>query len=444
MIRSISLKKFKSFNKLDSINLAPLTVVMGRNSSGKSSVLHSLLLLKQTIESRHKESAIELDGKYLHYSNLNEIAHGLPYAKNAKIDFDILTDQGRVKIGIKNSLKNDKLQPAVNYIKIGNGRNAINIGDDFNAEKFKTLLMKEDQFLRDFLIKIKDESSVKFSFDHFLPERIEVEYWRGKSAHTSGKAESIIFPIGVIRSIGDAVDNLRRSIEGIRYLSPVRAAPQRAYVHYANDAFELNEDGSNSAHILWAKRGEKVVWKGEKFLLSEAINKCISCIGLEQEVTPSRTGKMIYQIKVGIGKNKKVTIADVGFGYSQVIPIILMGLLNGSNNLMLIEQPEIHLHPSSSANLADLFLGFVEDGKNFIVETHSQDFINRLRLRVIQNPEIKNKINIVFVDTDAHGTATAKQFNINEDGSFPEWPSGFIDESENGARALIKARFNRS
>jgi predicted ATPase len=171
----------------------------------------------------------------------------------------------------------------------------------------------------------------------------------------------------------------------------------------------------------------------------------MSCIGLSQAITPDKIGEIIY--KVGVAEKnsgKPVSLADVGVGYSQIIPIILLGLLNNPENLMLIEQPEIHLHPSSAANLADLFLGFIEDNKRFIIETHSQDFINKLRLRVIQNPELKDKINIVFVEQDAEGASHIKQFEIDENGMFPEWPEGFIDESENLAREILKARLDRA
>ncbi|WP_114706491.1 AAA family ATPase, partial [Vibrio cholerae] len=223
--------------------------------------------------------------------------------------------------------------------------------------------------------------------------------------------------------------------------SPVRAKPERAYVHYSQDVSKLNEDGSNSAHILWSKRAEKVQWKNEYYPLSVAVNKCIETIGLSQEISPDKVGDIIY--KVGIKESSSgsdVSLADVGFGYSQVIPIILTGLLNKKENLMLVEQPEIHLHPSSAGNLADLFLGFAENDKRFIIETHSQEFINKLRLRVIQNPELKNKINIVFVEQDKGGSSRIKQFEINEDGMFPEWPEGFLDESESLARKILEAR----
>ncbi|TXZ99593.1 AAA family ATPase [Vibrio cholerae] len=293
-------------------------------------------------------------------------------------------------------------------------------------------------FIKHFNNEGKGElSDVKVEFHKFLPQYIKLKY-------DGNNSESEIIKIPLFAVMDEEMEInalLLKELRNIRYLSPVRAKPERAYVHYSQDVSKLNEDGSNSAHILWSKRAEKVQWKNEYYPLSVAVNKCIETIGLSQEISPDKVGDIIY--KVGIKESSSgsdVSLADVGFGYSQVIPIILTGLLNKKENLMLVEQPEIHLHPSSAGNLADLFLGFAENDKRFIIETHSQEFINKLRLRVIQNPELKNKINIVFVEQDKGGSSRIKQFEINEDGMFPEWPEGFLDESESLARKILEAR----
>ena len=446
MIKTLRLAKFKAFKELDDINISPLTVILGKNSCGKSSILHSLLLLKQTVESGNKKSALNLDGKYLRFSNLSEISHGLPAPQNAKIKYSIgvVNWSGQssfIQIGIKNERDDNSYHPVVDYVKTTSSGKSIDYGK-LNIEKIKKFAKNKGD---EFLIKYLDEHSFlagSISYNNFLPEYFDV---KKQDSENKNSISNVRLPVEYLIDDADSLSMLRQSLENIKYLSPVRAIPQRAYIHYANDAFDLSEDGSNSAHVMWGRRNQKVKWKGEELKLTDAVNKCIKCMGLAQEIEPSKTGKLIYQIKVKIPiKSKSVTIADVGFGYSQIIPIVLTGLLNDSRNLMLIEQPEIHLHPSSCANLADLFLGFVSDGKSFLVETHSQDLINRLRLRVIEDPSLKDKINIVFIDTDDSGASVARQYSIDENGGFPEWPTGFLDESEKAARAIIKARVGRS
>ena len=177
------------------------------------------------------------------------------------------------------------------------------------------------------------------------------------------------------------------------------------YIHYAKNASEINENGANSAHVLWARQNELISFNNKKMKLTEAVHKSIEILGLSQEITSRQMNDMIYRIGIKLQNFEgDVTLADVGFGYSQVLPVILLGLLNNNDNLLLIEQPEIHLHPSSASKLADLFLAFIKDRKKFIIETHSQELINKLRLRVIQDPSLKKHINIVFMDQDENGT----------------------------------------
>jgi predicted ATPase len=435
MITKLSLGNFKAFEELNDIELSPLTVIMGRNSGGKSSILHSLLLLKQTLDSNTGNAAILLEGKYLKYSSLSELAHNLPATENAKITyrFEVQSNyKALIDLSIMNgkSLTDDSYHPVVEYIKIDQGSRSINFSNNFSIKDVKRNSSKNAKHFLKLFEGINDED-VEIKYSGFIPKYIAMQKKKNEIMHV---------PVEIIFDAAEYLDKLKRSILNIKYLSPVRAMPKRAYIHYSDDTGELSEDGENSAHVFWGKRNQKVIWLGKQYSLLEAVNLCIRCVGLKQSIRPTQTGNIIYQIKVGIKDNKDVTIVDVGFGYSQVIPIVLTGLLNGPDNLMLIEQPEIHLHPSSCANLADLFLGFIQDKKRFIIETHSQDFINRLRLRVIENPELKDKINILFVEQDDDGAATVKQFRIDENGAFPEWPKGFIDESEKGAREIIKAR----
>ncbi|MEN3760635.1 DUF3696 domain-containing protein [Aeromonas veronii] len=440
MIEKLSLSNFKSFNTLDNLEIRNLTVIVGRNSCGKSSIMQSLLLLKQTLESESAKSLC-MEGKYLKFSNLKEISHGIPAVNQASIGYDIVLSNTNTKepsrhisFEFKNKKEGDIYSPALSGFCITAEEEKIDLdkltkGD---IEKiFQTLIThfsEEGSF-----------ESFEINYDKFLPDTIALYFKVEREGKKTNRTYNFpLFPI--FDKHMEAVLKLQRTIKEIKYLSPLRAKPERAYVHYSQDVESILEDGSNSAHIFWAKRNKKVKWKGDSIALENAVNECIKTVGLNQEITPAKIGDILYQVGIGINQSKSsVSIADVGFGYSQILPIILLGLLSSKDNLMLIEQPEIHLHPSSAGNLADLFLAFAQDDKNFIIETHSQEFINKLRLRVIQNPELKKKINIVFVEQSESGSQI-KQFEIDEEGMFPEWPQGFLDESESLARQILEAR----
>ncbi|SMC28056.1 Protein of unknown function [Andreprevotia lacus DSM 23236] len=432
MITSIGLKKFKAFDKLDAINISSLTILMGKNSSGKSSIIQSLLLLKQTLESNSKQQALNLEGRYLKYSNIRELAYGMPTAKQAKIAYEFKS-QGKgkkettISIKFKNEIINETYLPKIDSFEIKiPGERSLNLQ---NRDQVKERLKKSD------FINLFRDKNHEIVYKNFIPETITFH-----NPPDSDRRDTIVAPFSILSDLYDPINELANTIQNIKYLSPTRATPQRAYVHYSENVSEILEDGSNAAHYFWANRKMQVLWRGAQYSLQDAVNECISCVGLTQKVRPAKSGKLIYQIMVEIpSPGKSVTIADVGFGYSQVLPTILAGLTHGKDNLILIEQPEIHLHPSSCANLADLFLGLIQDNRKFLIETHSQDFINRLRLRVIENPELAEKINIVFIENEGAKTKT-NQFKIDAEGAFPAWPNGFLDESEKSARSIIKAR----
>lgn len=414
------------------IDIKPLTVIMGKNSCGKSSLIHSLLLLKQTMESNDKLSAVNLEGRFLKYSNLNELSYKIPRIQTASIGYEFkTTEETTIKIGIRNKKINDHYIPQVSEWRV----NDIEGNEILDALKRKSIItmLSDNEFFERFLSK---KTSLKIDFRNFIPETLILENFDDEENLSS----RFSIPFTTFERIRPTINEFTSTIDNIKYLSPVRASPQRAYIHYTETSHDVNEDGFNAAHYFWVHKDRKVKWKGQEITLVEAANKCLACVGLTQKIQPVKSGKLIYQIKVSLDEKKSVTIADVGFGYSQVIPTILTGLTSNKDNLVLIEQPEIHLHPSSCANLADLFLGLIEDKRRFIIESHSQDFINRLQLRVIENPTLAEKINIIFIDKDDNGNPKANQFTIDKNGNFPDFPPGFLDESENGAVSILKAR----
>lgn len=435
MITSLSLENFKSFKTLDNLKIRPLTILLGRNSCGKSSIIQSLLLLKQTI-SEENDSDLNVEGKYLKFSNLKDISYGVPKINQACIAYKIGIGSGRdfanINIEFKNKKNEDSYVPRLSKFIYFNDKlniNFMNINKNSLSNNMSDILLdiKKNKKFKD----IKINGKLETNFKNFIPVHVNLH-----------GQKNFAFPI-FIAFENTLIDVFYQDLKKIKYLSPIRANPERIYIHYSNNALDISENGGNSAHVLWSKKNEMVDFDGQKIKLLDALHKCIEVLGLGQEISSEKISDMVFQIGLKIkNSNSAVSLADVGFGYSQVLPVILLGLLNNNDNLLLIEQPEIHLHPSSASKLADLFLSFIKDKKKFIIETHSQELINKLRLRVIQDPSLKELINIVFIDQDENGTQI-KQFEIDENGMFPEWPNGFLDESENLAREILLARVGR-
>jgi len=431
---------------MDDLIVNKLTVIAGKNSCGKSSIFQSLLLLKQTLSSKSKEQ-LELDGEYLTFTNLKELSFSIPKIDRATIEYGFKIEAedrvGRIEFGFKNKKMFSHYSPIVNSFSITSGANNKKIN-------FLKLNIKADN-LPPFLKDMINDKNIKFDpaaeFEYFYPTYVQA---RQQSRNSSPEQISHFgMPITAFYpSHNYLLSKFIDDINSIKYLGPLRAIPKRAYVHFSEVAKELLPSGENAAHILWARQNDSVKFDGKELKLKDALNECIKVMGLSQLISPARVGDLIYQINLSNDNcSSEVTISDVGFGYSQVIPIILMCLLSSPGDLILLEQPEIHLHPSSAANLADLFLRFIKDGRRIMVETHSAELISRLRLRVIEEPILKDDINIVFVENkglEKNSGATIMQFNIDEDGMFPEYPDGFLDESTKLADAILKARVKKN
>ncbi|MGX5834043.1 AAA family ATPase [Aeromonas piscicola] len=436
MLNKLSLKNFKSFKKMTDLEIKPITIIVGKNSCGKSSIIQSLLLLKQTLESPLPVNLC-LDGRFIKCSSLKELAYRLPPINQASIGYELHFNDRSLSLTFSNKKENDSYVPKL-------VSRTIKTHDGISENIHKLTNKKLTEILNDlkFPHKIKKIIKKEIQYNKFTPELVNFEYYVDGE---NEKTHSSSVPVFLITDLDRYSRHINDEIQKFKYLSPVRAMPERAYLHYSPQVDELLSDGSNAAHLLWSKKDEKVLWKNETLKLSVAVNKCIECLGLSQKMTPSKIGDVLYTI--GVSENlsgDNVSLSDVGFGYSQILPVILMGLVNQKDDcLILLEQPEIHLHPSSAANLADLFLGFIESGSHYIIETHSQELINKLRLRVIENPELKEKINIVFVDYNNIDGASIRQFEIDENGMFPDWPEGFLDESEKISDSIIKARINK-
>ena len=146
-------------------------------------------------------------------------------------------------------------------------------------------------------------------------------------------------------------------------------------------------------------------------------------------------GKYVSIALIDKNTNTPVTLADVGFGINQLLPIITEGLTPEANEIICVEQPEIHLHPRLQANIADLMIDTIRDEegkrKQWIVETHSELLIRRIQRRIREGTLNPNDVSVLYVDPGDDGSKI-EVLELDEDGDFiDEWPHGFFDEGFN-------------
>ena len=143
-----------------------------------------------------------------------------------------------------------------------------------------------------------------------------------------------------------------------------------------------------------------------------------------------------------IDLDHSVSPASVGVGFSQIAPIILMCLTAEKNDVLIFEQPELHLHPALQQKLGDFFLQMSKLGIQIIIETHSDHILNRVRLRSLEDlKSFSENVNIVFVEKEDK-QSKFNQFKITDDGDydFQTYPKGFFDQTSKDTFKLLKAK----
>ena len=203
----------------------------------------------------------------------------------------------------------------------------------------------------------------------------------------------------------------------LHYLTPLRVYPQGNYSaeNYVN---EVGISGENTPSILASDQKDKKL-AFFKMTDEEESLKSYDVLTLEQHVQNwmeylgfknCAVRKEFDAVQVTVGDYK---ISNVGFGASQVLPIITEGILLNPNELLCLEQPEIHLHPKAQMAIADFLIAMAVSGRGVIVETHSDHVINRIVRRMMEDPQIAKNTKIYFVDQDNTGTSNIESIKVD-------------------------------
>ena len=250
--------------------------------------------------------------------------------------------------------------------------------------------------------------------------------------------------------------DLRLFLSGVTYFRAVRKRPERCELPGIEEAQRIGYAGDHTAQILLevAKKNERIEclfpnaipnsvdeardlidepWLKEELEILPAVGKWLRHLGLASNVasieSPSQTGYIETKVALDASLEHR-NITEVGFGISQVLPIIVAGLLQSANGTLVVELPEAHLHPRAQADLADFFCSLVLAGQSAIVETHSEMFFHRLRLRAAMNANLMERIAVYFCDSPGRDgrCIPPRPVGLTLDAEL-KWPSGFLQEA---------------
>ena len=220
-------------------------------------------------------------------------------------------------------------------------------------------------------------------------------------------------------------------MQATRYLGPLRSYPERLYKVPGVNSYFSGLRGEFTHHRLYYQPG-----------LIHKVNGWFSRFKIPYELDVRKVGDMavsgehIALVLVDRRSKTPVTLADVGFGINQVLPVIVEGadfFIPGEGRVLCVEQPEIHLHPRLQANLADLMIDTIrgEGEKQWIVETHSELIILRIQRRIREGKLDPSDVSVLYVDPSLDGTEGSSiiQLRLDENGDFIDyWPNGFFEE----------------
>jgi len=433
MINKLKLKNFKAFKHLE-IEMKPITVLVGPNNSGKSSILQAILLLKQTMNSEDKESPLILGGSraYFQFGTYKDFVFGNNVRRKLGMGISItnyINVKSKDKLGRKITITQKQINEEINMVFSYRPRRKGIIREKFEVFRNNELFYRNINNKIDFWSKKlgKEERILLKKFIspyNFLdfPFLAAVKY-RKKGERLVG---SVRMP-QIFNMLRKTFSRIVNSLTSVNYIGPLREYPSRTYPYSGEIKNEVGSRGENSIQIIahsLMRRGKE----GRK--LKALVSYWLSKMGLAAQIGVKNLTGTLYEARIrNLISKEYENILDVGFANSQVIPIILSGLNIPPNHMFIVEQPEIHLHPKAQAALGDYFVELAtKHHKQVLIETHSEYLVLRIQNNVSTGKISPNDVVIYFLDTKKEGKYCTR-LDLDKNGFFKqEWPDGFFPE----------------
>ena len=343
-ITKIAVKGFKSIAEECEIDIRPLTILAGANSSGKSSIMQPLLLLKQTLEAPYDPGPLLLDGPNVQFTEISQFLSTLPDEKKAD----------RFQIGIKVDGSDFSGTVKTTFRKKPSGIELVEMAVDQSIPPESFILYPKMSRRKIKLIVEPPPPS--------LSEDADVVKRSGCFLRLESQHGYFVWNV--------AVDELADDIFNSIHLPGLRGNPARTYKRTSTGSWCPGTFENYVASIIH----EWQVTKDERL---KTVANAFHILGLTGQVSTQKVGDVGIELQVGrlphdrTDDTDMVNITDVGFGVSQVLPVLVALIVAEPGRLVYIEQPELHLHPRAQVALAQVLADAAKRGVRVVVETHS-------------------------------------------------------------------------
>jgi len=375
MLNRIQIKNFKCHDELD-LRLAPMTILVGGNASGKSTVIQALLLAKQLFDIKRRKPMQEEDQWLL---------------------------RGKIQLN------------GVDTLQLGRAMEVLSA--NASSRDIEITLVSEEVF----------EAAIRLS----IPLNEEEPILNGRSEM---KKETFFSYYRLFNG------------SGFSYISAERIGPRKALEMTASTYFSVGAQGEYTAHVLSvadsAMRRQSVhptLLKAESQRFSHHVEGWLETIIPGQQLNYS----YIPDVTMLSMTYNRYHAPNTGFGISYVLPIIVSGLYCSlkSNALLVIENPEAHLHPMGQSRVGNFLAQVAMAGVQVIVETHSEHVVNGARLAFAMEGRSEEFMINFFANTN--GQIQVQEIGANDVGELTEWPRGFFDQEQIDLRNLMLLRKSR-
>ena len=406
LIKSLSLKDFKCFEQVD-IDFGKITLLTGANSSGKSSLIYALLGIMQ---SKYFPQYFALNGELINMGGFEDVLR----KKHRDEKFNVNIHIGEWKYLTKWAKNFKTEQPHI---------------IEYQRDEFQAKITKEGK-------KYIDLWDLESICNDIMENNPNVRKIGEQAVLLYRDQEGLLYHLEgeIVQTIEDIVgyDFIHTSyFEEItlidphlfNYIGSFRLPPERTYYRKPKSGkVGVNGEGYIDQIIEWEESDKK------KY---DELIQAVTEMGLFKTIQANKMKGGRFELNVQVNENSELaSLTDVGFGISQFLPIIVADLQMEDDSCLAISQPEIHLHPKIQATLGDYFCKQVnKTDKQYIVETHSEYLINRMRLLIVKGELRPEDVKLYYMENDGIKTTTYA-IELTTDGQIKNAPQGFFDTYE--------------
>jgi energy-coupling factor transporter ATP-binding protein EcfA2 len=445
LITELSLSDFKAFSSA-CLELRPITVLVGENNSGKSSVLAAIRLLAQTAQGQDPTVPLLFDGPFGDFGSFKDVVHGnhrgRPMAIEIKVPFAPRFRPRKAEPGVVSLTSEFKYrtQRRETFLRTSKLRldGQLLLEGVRAAEGSRLSLVSVGGTT--IPVNIRGQFSNVMRMNGFIPSvntfALESRSRRAETTITVGERLQELS-----RNIRGSSESLSTALRNVEVIGAMREPPARTYIHSGAVSRRVGVAGENWGSLVALASSERS--KRSSFMkhVTRWMNKAGIAAAVDIHWLSDRHFEIVIENPLS---GERENISDVGRGTSQVLPVVVGGYRLDRGDTYLVEEPEIHLHPRAQAALGDFFLDLAKRGVQTILETHSEYLVMRLQQHVASGDLDPKDVIFYYVESTTQGKSITP-LEMDQNATFVESiPGGFFPQRMSEATGLARARGKRN